>query len=134
MPRNIELDDEVLLGCFTRAFGAVDANNKVDKTKLAKLAKEWNSYIDNVKFESESTMKTIREIFRKKLPESQSQNKAGQGRSIPRPASRCRAVFPACSCPPAAARDRRAATTPPGRGASGRRRAGARAAGGNNPP
>ncbi len=38
MPRDIELDDEVLLGCFARAFGKVDAANKVDNAKLDALA------------------------------------------------------------------------------------------------
>jgi hypothetical protein len=83
MPRDIELDGDILLGCFARAFGKVDANNKVDKGKLDAFARDWYSYMENVHFGSESTMKQIREIFRKKLEESQSQGEgnenAGQG-------------------------------------------------------
>ena len=87
MPRDIELDDEILLGCFARAFGCVDANNKVNKAKLDALARDWYSYMENVHFDSESLMKEIREIFRKKLAESQSQGEgndnAGQGQGQP---------------------------------------------------
>jgi hypothetical protein len=84
MPRDIELDDEVLLGCFARAFGCVDASNKVDKGKLDALARAWYSYMDNVKFESESTMKQIREIFREKLKQSQAQAHPAQPQIDPR--------------------------------------------------
>jgi hypothetical protein len=84
MPRDIELDDEVLLGCFARAFGCVDANNKVDKTKLNRLEDAWFSHMKNVKFESETIMKEIREVFLKKLKESQAQARPAQGQIDPR--------------------------------------------------
>jgi hypothetical protein len=42
LPRDIEFDDDVLLGCFARAFDLLDpATMKVDENKLAKLAGEW---------------------------------------------------------------------------------------------
>jgi hypothetical protein len=77
MPRDIELDDEVLLGCFARAFGLVNASNKVDVSKLdselERMGKEWYSHMDNVHFESEAVVKKIREVFRDKLKEMQQQ-------------------------------------------------------------
>jgi Protein of unknown function (DUF1570)/Papain family cysteine protease len=78
MPRDLELDEEVLLDCFARAFGAVDASNKVDKAKLSALANQWYSYLDYVKFESESTVKQIHEVFKKKQMESQELCKQSQ--------------------------------------------------------
>jgi hypothetical protein len=71
MPRDIELDDKVLLDCFARAFGCVDANNKVNDAELKKLANEWYGYWQNVHFESESTMREIRKKIAEKLKESQ---------------------------------------------------------------
>ncbi len=109
MPRDIELDDEVLLGCFARAFGKVDAGNKPDKAKLAALEKEWFSYVGNIKFESESTMKKIRETFQKKLKESQAAAAtAGQGPIDPTtgrpfaPALTRNQALPPARCLPAA--------------------------------
>ncbi|HEY7313830.1 MAG TPA: DUF1570 domain-containing protein [Gemmataceae bacterium] len=86
MPRDIELDDEILLGCFARAFGCVDASNKVDNGKLDRLAREWYGTMDNVHFDSEGTMKKIREVFRDKLKEMQEagKDKGGQGQVDPR--------------------------------------------------
>jgi hypothetical protein len=61
MPRDIELDDTVLLECFARSFGCVGDNNKVDKSKLENLARSWYAYWRDVSFESEGTMKEIRD-------------------------------------------------------------------------
>ncbi len=87
MPRDIELDDAVLLGCFARAFGCVDANNKADEAKLKALATEWYGYWQSVHFESEQTMKDIRETIAKEVKEAQkkaqqqeqSANQSGNG-------------------------------------------------------
>ncbi len=85
MPRDIELDDEILLGGFARAFGKVDGNNKVDMAKLNALEDEWFGYMKNVKFESESTMKKIQTIFKDRLAQMQRQEKGngGQGQVDP---------------------------------------------------
>jgi hypothetical protein len=132
MPRDIELDGDVLLGCFARAFSAVDANNKVDKAQLAKLAKEWYSYMDNVKFESESTMKMIREIFRKKLQESQSQSIAGQGQVDPNTGQPYQGGLPGMLMPGGRGGQQGGVTPPGGTAPPGGR--GGRSGGGNNPP
>ncbi|MHB1423520.1 MAG: DUF1570 domain-containing protein [Gemmataceae bacterium] len=71
MPRDVELDDTILLGCFARAFGCVDGNNNVDDAKLKALADEWYTYFDHVYFESESNMKEIRETIVKKMKEAE---------------------------------------------------------------
>jgi len=73
MPRDIELDDAILLNCFARAFGCVDANNKADNAKLKALANEWYGYWQTVHFESESIMKDIRETIAKEVKEAQEQ-------------------------------------------------------------
>jgi len=82
MPRDIELDDDILLGCFARAFGLVDRDNKLDNAKLDSLAREWYSHMDNVHFESESTIKKIREVFRDKLKEMQDQASKGSQEQV----------------------------------------------------
>jgi hypothetical protein len=67
MPRDIELDDTVLLGCFTRAFGCVDGNNKMNEAKLKTLANDWYGYWATAHFESEQVMKEIREKIAQKV-------------------------------------------------------------------
>jgi hypothetical protein len=83
MPRDMELDDTVLLGCFARAFGCVDANNKVNDAELKKLATEWYGYWQTVHFDSEPTMREIRKKIAEKLKEdqekSQNQNQGNTG-------------------------------------------------------
>jgi hypothetical protein len=84
MPRDIELDDTVLLSCFARAFGCVDGNNKVDEGKLRALANDWYGFWQSVHFESEPVMKEIREKIAKKVKEEEEkavsqQNNAQQG-------------------------------------------------------
>jgi hypothetical protein len=64
MPRDLELDDEVLLGCFARAFGCVDENQKVDPEKLGDLAKQWLDYTSLVLLESEVVLKEIQKRFK----------------------------------------------------------------------
>ena len=80
MPRDIELDDTVLLGCFARAFGCVDGNNKVDQGKLKALANEWYGYWASAHFESEQIMKEIREKIAKKVKQDEENaKKASEG-------------------------------------------------------
>jgi hypothetical protein len=83
MPRDIELDEEALLVCFARAFGAVDANGKVNKARLESLANNWFAFMANVHFDSENTMKTIRDYFRKKLKENEDALKSNAGQVQP---------------------------------------------------
>jgi hypothetical protein len=60
MPRDMDLDEAALLGCFARAFKAVDASGKPDDKALADLANRWYSFIGNVTLESEEMRTQIR--------------------------------------------------------------------------
>jgi hypothetical protein len=63
MPRDLELDEEVLLGCFARAFDAVDANNQVDPKKLNDLANQWYGYMAHVPLEAKDLLDQIRGYY-----------------------------------------------------------------------
>ncbi|MCS6851044.1 MAG: DUF1570 domain-containing protein [Gemmataceae bacterium] len=50
LPRDLEMDDETLLGCFARAFQLENPARPgtIDGDKLGRLAAEWHQYISNV--------------------------------------------------------------------------------------
>jgi hypothetical protein len=58
LPRDLEFDDEVLLGCFARAFNCADPSrpNRVDEVKLAQLANKWSDFINLTPTEGEKIM------------------------------------------------------------------------------
>src|SRR5262249_41298872 len=60
MPRDIELGEEALLGCFARAFDCVDADKKVNQKKLETLAGEWFGYMESVKLERQEIVEEMR--------------------------------------------------------------------------
>jgi hypothetical protein len=64
LPRDMEIDDGVLLTAFAKAFGLVDAKNQIDDAKLATLAAEWYKYMDNTTLESERLDSQIRQYSR----------------------------------------------------------------------
>jgi hypothetical protein len=82
MPRDLELDDEVLLGCFARAFNCVDADKKVDSRKLESLAREWLSYMPLVVLESEEVLQEIRKHFKEMSKKPDNAN-GGTGTGTP---------------------------------------------------
>jgi Protein of unknown function (DUF1570) len=47
LPRDLPLDNDVLLDCFARAFGFVDRDNKRKDAELDRLASSWLSYMNN---------------------------------------------------------------------------------------
>jgi hypothetical protein len=54
MPRDLELDDEALLGCFARAFDAWDNTRKVaTRGELEKLANRWYLEMASTNLESQ---------------------------------------------------------------------------------
>ena len=70
MPRDLELDDKVLLGAFARAFDCVDARKNVDQTKLADLARQWMNFSKSQTLEASAIHKKIQEFYDKmKKPE-----------------------------------------------------------------
>jgi hypothetical protein len=64
LPRDLEFDSDVLLGAFARAFDLTDARNPaaVDNAKLASLAQEWRSYIQQLPDEMRDIVKEVRDI------------------------------------------------------------------------
>jgi hypothetical protein len=64
-PRDIELNEKVLLGCFARAFGCVTHDKQVDEGALRRLAYQWDDYITRLRLEAESMHKDIRDAYAK---------------------------------------------------------------------
>jgi hypothetical protein len=81
MPRDLELDEEVLLGCFARAFDAVDANKKVDQAKLNKLAEDWYRSITGVDLEKPEIFDDIRNTQKELATQPKPGDKPGGGPS-----------------------------------------------------
>jgi hypothetical protein len=80
MPRDLELDENTLLEAFARAFNCVDRAGKPDEEKLKSLAKQWYTYMDNVRLESEDLRKQIKEYYHDMLRlESLGANQGGAG-------------------------------------------------------
>jgi len=68
MPRDIELDDKVLLTTFARAFGAVNADGSLNRARLDALASRWFSFIDKQGLDGgEAVHKKIREAYAKAI-------------------------------------------------------------------
>jgi hypothetical protein len=65
MPRDVELDDDVLLGAFARAFDCVDASKNVDMAKLGDLAGRWMAFTKNQRLEAEGVHAKIRTFYEK---------------------------------------------------------------------
>src|SRR5262249_37622101 len=63
MPRDIELDKDVLLACFARAFDCVGADKRADAAGLRSLAARWDSYITRVPLEADAIHKAIRDAY-----------------------------------------------------------------------
>jgi hypothetical protein len=58
-PRDLDLDDEVLLGCFARAFGLVNPKkpDEVDANELSNLAHSWYKFIRDTPLEIDEVLK-----------------------------------------------------------------------------
>jgi hypothetical protein len=65
MPRDIELDDHVLLECFARAFDCLGPDKKPSEAKLTALANSWDTYIKVKPLEAEVIHQKIREAYAK---------------------------------------------------------------------
>jgi hypothetical protein len=65
-PRDVELDEATLLGCFARAFDAVDSSKNVDAHKIDELANQWYKLIDGTNFgDLEDEIQAIRTFIAK---------------------------------------------------------------------
>jgi hypothetical protein len=69
-PRDVELDDKTLLGCFQRAFGDMDLNV---------LAARWISYIKNERLEASAVHDKIREVIAQMNRPAPTNPNAGMG-------------------------------------------------------
>jgi hypothetical protein len=58
----MELDESVLLGCFARAFGALDSTGKPDPSALGTLADRWFDYMEKMTLENEELRTQIRQF------------------------------------------------------------------------
>jgi hypothetical protein len=58
-PRDLDLDEDVLLTCFARAFGLMDAKkpNEVDENELNKLAAAWYKFMRDTPLEIDENLK-----------------------------------------------------------------------------
>ncbi|MFO0843724.1 MAG: DUF1570 domain-containing protein [Gemmataceae bacterium] len=64
MPRDVELDDKVLLACFARSFDCVNADKSLNKAKLTNLADRWIKYVQSTPLEAEAVHRKIREYYK----------------------------------------------------------------------
>jgi hypothetical protein len=61
LPRDIEFDDEVLMGCFARAFDLLDpATKAIDQGKLGRMAQQWQTYLNSTPSEAEEVLKELK--------------------------------------------------------------------------
>jgi hypothetical protein len=65
MPRDIDLDDKVLLTCFARAFDSLNPDGSVNRTKLGGLASRWITFIKEQRLDAEAVHKQIRDHYTK---------------------------------------------------------------------
>jgi hypothetical protein len=77
MPRDVELDDQVLLDAFARAFDCVDASKNVDQVKLRDLAQRWVAFIKTQNMEAEKIHTKIRAFYEKMNAQQPDQNGPG---------------------------------------------------------
>jgi hypothetical protein len=59
LPRDLEFDEDVLLGVFARAFGLADSSkpNELDENKLAILAEQWYTFMGGLPLEIEEKVR-----------------------------------------------------------------------------
>jgi hypothetical protein len=61
LPRDIDFDDEVLIGCFARAFDLLDpATKKLDEGKFGRFANDWANFLSYTTPESDELLKELK--------------------------------------------------------------------------
>jgi hypothetical protein len=63
MPRDLELDDEVLKRCFARAFDCVNPDGSVNRARFTDLATRWLGFINDQTLEAELIHREIRKFY-----------------------------------------------------------------------
>ena len=63
LPRDLDFDEDVFIGCFARAFDLENAKQpgKLDGDKLAKLAGEWQQFFQDIPFQGRDTLEKVRQ-------------------------------------------------------------------------
>src|SRR5262249_24605725 len=79
LPRDMEIDETVLLDCFGRAFGLMDGNGKLDRVKLQNLAREWTSKMTYTPLEIQFEVKDILQQMAEDLKKFKEQLRNQQG-------------------------------------------------------
>jgi hypothetical protein len=65
-PRDVELDEDTLMGCFARAFDLVDSSNKnVDAKRLDLMGRQWYDHMNNTRLDFQEGIDGIREFIAK---------------------------------------------------------------------
>ena len=63
LPRDLDFDNAVVMRCFARAFGCVDARNNLDEAKFTSMANNWVSEMAAVKHDYE-VQPMLEQIFK----------------------------------------------------------------------
>lgn len=81
MPRDVELDDKVLLTCFARSFDCVNPDKSLNKLRLTALADRWIKYVQSTPLEAEAVHRKIRDYYKQvsRVPPPGSSNNPGTG-------------------------------------------------------
>jgi hypothetical protein len=90
MPRDVELDEKVLLDCFARSFDCVNADKSLNKARLTALADRWIKYVQSTPLEAEAVHRKIREYYKQvtRVPPAGTGNTPGPGGLGPQGGSR----------------------------------------------
>jgi hypothetical protein len=79
-PRDVELDEDTLMGCFARAFDLVDSSNKnIDTKRLDLLGTQWYTFIGNTTLEMNQEMDAIRKFISEVTTGAQDATHGGPG-------------------------------------------------------
>jgi hypothetical protein len=63
LPRDVDLDREVLLHTFAKALNCLNAEGKVDRNMLATHANRWLSFIDKEQMEGQKIHEAVRKAY-----------------------------------------------------------------------
>jgi hypothetical protein len=79
LPRDMELDETVLLNCFGRAFGLMDGNGKIDQIKLQNMARDWHQVKTYTPLEVQFEVKEVVQQMAEDLKKFKEAMRAQQG-------------------------------------------------------
>jgi hypothetical protein len=79
LPRDVPLNQKVLLETFARSFGALGPDRKVDQRKLEGLANQWDSYMSGLPLEAENLVTQLRKYYEEAKAKRKPKPKPGRG-------------------------------------------------------